>query len=60
MSTLQDDILKKEQEKTAMAQEIVELKKQVALLEDRQNENQKQLNEKVDWYSNQLVCVVYD
>ena len=55
LSTLQDYILKKEWEKTAMAQEIVELKKHVALLEDRLNENQKQLHEKVDWYSNQLM-----
>ena len=55
LSTLQDCILKKEWEKTAMAQEIVELKKQVTLLEDRLNENQKQLHEKVDWYSNQLM-----
>ena len=38
-----------------MAQKIVELKKHVALLEDRLNENQKQLHEKVDWYSNQLM-----
>ena len=51
MSALQDDIRKK----TAMAQEIVELKKQVALMEDRLIENQKQLHEKVDWYSNQLM-----
>ena len=38
-----------------MAQEIVDLKKQVELLEDRLNENQKQLHEKVDWHSNQLM-----
>ena len=55
MSTLQDDILKVEKEKTVMAQEIVDLKKQMTLLEDCLNENQKQLHEKVDWYSNQLM-----
>ena len=40
-----------------MAQEIVELKELVALLEDHLIENQKQLHvyEKVDWYSNQLM-----
>ncbi|KAL5505755.1 hypothetical protein EMCRGX_G007247 [Ephydatia muelleri] len=55
VSTLQDDILKVEKEKTVMAQEIVDLKKQITLLEDCLNENQKQLHEKVDWYSNQLM-----
>ena len=55
LSTLKDYIWKKEWEKTAMAQEIFELKKQVALMEDRLIENQKQLHEKVDWYSNQLM-----
>ena len=38
-----------------MAQEMGELKKQVALLEDHLIENQKQQHEKVDWYSNQLM-----
>ena len=38
-----------------MVREIVELKKQVAFLEDLLIENQKQQHEKVDWYSNQLM-----